>query len=142
MYVVSNLFTQNAYMQMLIFFLFLFLIDRNESEVIEDVVESICNMPEKGNLFVADHPVGVKSRVQELTQFLNNHYSSRSVVLVGILGMGGVVKQPLQKPFTMKLVKILRVEVSLQILGKFGSKIMVKFLHKKDFFLTFMEQQR
>ncbi|XP_054780310.1 disease resistance protein RPV1-like isoform X3 [Prosopis cineraria] len=53
---------------------------RNESEDIENIVEHVCNILDKKDLFVTDHPVGVDSRVQDVISMLQKH-QSKDVVL-------------------------------------------------------------
>ncbi|XP_054780308.1 disease resistance protein RPV1-like isoform X2 [Prosopis cineraria] len=69
---------------------------RNESEDIENIVEHVCNILDKKDLFVTDHPVGVDSRVQDVISMLQKH-QSKDVVLVGIWGMGGIGKTTIAK---------------------------------------------
>lgn len=47
------------------------------------------------NLFVAHHPVGLGSRVQDIIQLHNN--KSDEVIIVGIWGMGGIGKSTIAK---------------------------------------------
>ncbi|PNX58872.1 putative TIR-NBS-LRR resistance protein, partial [Trifolium pratense] len=58
----------------------------NESADIKNVVEHVTL--DRTELFVAEHPVGVESRVQAATKLLNTQ-NSEDVLLLGIWGMGG-----------------------------------------------------
>ncbi|KEH22566.1 disease resistance protein (TIR-NBS-LRR class) [Medicago truncatula] len=54
------------------------------------------------NLFVADHPVGVESRVQEVIQLLNTEPSEETRV-IGICGTGGIGKTTIAKAVYNKI---------------------------------------
>ncbi|KEH23574.1 disease resistance protein (TIR-NBS-LRR class) [Medicago truncatula] len=69
---------------------------RNESEDIRKIVDHVTNLPDRTDLFVADHPVGVDSRVQDVIQLLNNQ-ESKDPLLLGIWGMGGIGKTTIAK---------------------------------------------
>ncbi|XP_045797631.1 disease resistance protein RUN1-like [Trifolium pratense] len=69
---------------------------RNESEDIKKIVESVTKLLDKTDLFVADHPVGVESRSQDVIQLLNSHRSKDSL-LIGMWGMGGIGKTTIAK---------------------------------------------
>ncbi|KAI9085167.1 hypothetical protein K1719_032878 [Acacia pycnantha] len=68
----------------------------NESEDIKNIVEKVCEILDKKDLFIADHPVGVNSRVQDLIKMSRNHPQNR-VLLLGIWGMGGIGKTRIAK---------------------------------------------
>ncbi|KAK7286874.1 hypothetical protein RJT34_22195 [Clitoria ternatea] len=69
---------------------------RNESEAIENIVENVTHLLDKKDLFIADHPVGVETRVQDIIQRLNSQRSN-DVLILGIWGMGGVGKTTIGK---------------------------------------------
>ncbi|RHN45762.1 putative TIR domain, P-loop containing nucleoside triphosphate hydrolase [Medicago truncatula] len=69
---------------------------RNESEDIRKVVAHVTKLLDRTELFVADHPVGVDSRVQDVVQLLNCH-ESKDPLLLGIWGMGGIGKTTIAK---------------------------------------------
>ncbi|KAI9104410.1 hypothetical protein K1719_022982 [Acacia pycnantha] len=69
---------------------------RDESENVKVIVENVCAILDKKDLFVAEHPVGVDDRVQEVITMLQNH-QSKDVLMVGIWGMGGVGKTTVAK---------------------------------------------
>ncbi|PNX87325.1 disease resistance protein (TIR-NBS-LRR class), partial [Trifolium pratense] len=71
---------------------------RNENEAIKDIVENVTRLLDKRDLFVANNPVGVKSRVKDITQLLDlNIQPSNDVILLGVWGMGGVGKTTMAK---------------------------------------------
>ncbi|XP_028763098.1 TMV resistance protein N-like [Neltuma alba] len=69
---------------------------RNESEEVKVVIENVCNVLDKKDLFVADHPVGLDNHVREVITMLQSH-QPEDVVMVGIWGMGGVGKTTIAK---------------------------------------------
>lgn len=71
-----------------------FIFCRNESIHIMNIVQHVTRLLDK--LFVADHPVGLEVRMQEVIQLLNNKPVEHAI-LVGIYGMGGVGKTTLAK---------------------------------------------
>nr|WIL60015.1 nodulation protein [Melilotus officinalis] len=75
---------------------------RNESEAIDDIVENISRLLDKTDLFVADNPVGVESRVQDMIQRLNILQTNENILL-GIWGMGGIGKTTIAKAIYNKI---------------------------------------
>ena len=75
---------------------------RNESEAIENIAENVTYLLDKTNLFVADNPVGVDSRVQDIIQLLNIQQSN-DVLLLGMWGMGGSGKTTIAKAIYNKI---------------------------------------
>ncbi|KAI9073636.1 hypothetical protein K1719_044401 [Acacia pycnantha] len=69
---------------------------RDESEKVTTIVQNVCDILDKKDLFVTDHPVGVDNRVQEVITMLQNN-QSEDVVMVGIWGMGGIGKTTIAK---------------------------------------------
>ncbi|MCI05426.1 NBS-LRR resistance protein, partial [Trifolium medium] len=67
----------------------------NESADIKNIVEHVTRLLDRTELFVAEHPVGVESRVEAATKLLNIQKSD--VLLLGIWGMGGVGKTTIAK---------------------------------------------
>ena len=76
--------------------------NRNESEVIKDVVENVTRLLDKTDLFIADNPVGVESRVQDMIQLLDTQLSN-DVLLLGMWGMGGIGKTTIAKAIYNKI---------------------------------------
>ncbi|WJX70671.1 hypothetical protein P8452_54750 [Trifolium repens] len=62
---------------------FVVLNSRNESKDIKDITENIIRFLDKKDLFIADKPVGVDSRVQDVIQLLDIKQSN-DVLLLGI----------------------------------------------------------
>ncbi|XP_054795398.1 disease resistance protein RPV1-like [Prosopis cineraria] len=75
---------------------FVVLNSRNESEDIKNIVEHVNKILDKKELFIADHPVGVSSRLQGYIKISKNH-SPNDVLLLGIWGMGGIGKTTIAK---------------------------------------------
>ena len=73
-----------------------FIFCRNESADIKNIVERITRLLDRTELFVAEHPVGVESRVEAATKLLNIQ-KSEDVLLLGIWGMGGMGKTTIAK---------------------------------------------
>ncbi|MCH79268.1 disease resistance protein (TIR-NBS-LRR class) [Trifolium medium] len=69
---------------------------RDENEDVKKIVESVTLLLDKTKLFVADHPVGVESRVQDVIKLLNSQ-KSKEPLLLGIWGMGGIGKTTIAK---------------------------------------------
>ncbi|PNY06308.1 disease resistance protein (TIR-NBS-LRR class) [Trifolium pratense] len=75
---------------------------RNEREAIDHVVEKVTLLLDKTDLFVADNPVGVESRVQDTIQLLDIQQSN-DVLLLGMWGMGGTGKTTIAKAVYNKI---------------------------------------
>ncbi|XP_054794890.1 disease resistance protein RUN1-like isoform X3 [Prosopis cineraria] len=68
---------------------------RSERLVIKNITDSILRILDSTYLFVADHPVGVDSRVHDMIELLTG--PSTKVLIVGIWGMGGMGKSTIAK---------------------------------------------
>ncbi|XLS82358.1 hypothetical protein HN51_048189, partial [Arachis hypogaea] len=77
---------------------------RNESEDIKNIVEHITHMLDMKELFVANHPVGVESRVEEVIELLKDQ-QQENPLLLGIWGMGGSGKTTISKAIYNKLFR-------------------------------------
>jgi len=69
---------------------------RNESEAIKDIIEKVTRLLGTTDLLIADNPVGVESRVNDIIQRLNIKQSN-DVILLGMWGMGGSGKTTIAK---------------------------------------------
>ncbi|XP_054780606.1 disease resistance protein RUN1-like isoform X2 [Prosopis cineraria] len=69
---------------------------RTDAELIDHVIETVTlKLNDHMYLFVAHHPVGINSRMQEITHLLSG--KSDDVMIVGIFGMGGIGKTTISK---------------------------------------------
>ncbi|KAK7390633.1 hypothetical protein VNO78_25966 [Psophocarpus tetragonolobus] len=75
---------------------------RNERDAIKNITENVTRLLDKTELFIADNPVGVESRVQDMIQLLD-HKLSNDVLVVGIWGMGGIGKTTVAKAIYNKI---------------------------------------
>ncbi|XP_028751311.1 TMV resistance protein N-like [Neltuma alba] len=75
---------------------------REESGYVKAIVDDVRDILDKKDLYVAEHPVGVDNRMQEVITMLQNH-PSEDVVMVGIWGMGGVGKTTIAKAIYNKI---------------------------------------
>nr|WIL59993.1 nodulation protein [Melilotus officinalis] len=75
---------------------FVLIDSRNESAEINNIVGRVTRLLDGTKLFVAEHPVGVESRVQAATKLLNIQ-KSEDVLFLGIWGMGGMGKTTIAK---------------------------------------------
>ncbi|GAU43798.1 hypothetical protein TSUD_285500 [Trifolium subterraneum] len=77
---------------------------RNESEAIKDIVENVTRLLDKTDLFIANNPVGVESRVHDMIKLLDQDIQqSYDVLLLGLWGMGGAGKTTIAKAIYNKI---------------------------------------
>ncbi|MED6124339.1 hypothetical protein PIB30_058076 [Stylosanthes scabra] len=69
---------------------------RDRSKNIHSIVGHVTSLLDSTALFVAEHPVGVSSRVQDLIQLLDSKKSD-GVLIMAIWGMGGIGKTTVAK---------------------------------------------
>jgi len=69
---------------------------------VKTIVKNVTSLLDKTELFVANNPVGVESRVQEMVQLLEQKQSN-DVLLLGIWGMGGIGKTTIAKAIYNKI---------------------------------------
>ncbi|XP_054779906.1 disease resistance protein RUN1-like isoform X2 [Prosopis cineraria] len=67
-----------------------------ESGLVEEIVKDVYKKLDEGQLFVADHPVGIESRVHELTEEWVTKGSQKALI-IGLWGMGGLGKTTVAK---------------------------------------------
>ncbi|XP_072064476.1 disease resistance protein RLM3-like [Arachis hypogaea] len=68
----------------------------NKREVMSHIVGHVTSLMDSTKLFIAKHPVGVDSRVQDLIQLLNNQKAD-GVLIIAIWGMAGIGKTTIAK---------------------------------------------
>ncbi|MED6119791.1 hypothetical protein PIB30_014838 [Stylosanthes scabra] len=68
----------------------------NEAQLVERIVSDVTKTLHIALLFVAQHPVGVESRVEHVINLLNLQ-QSENVLILGILGIGGIGKTTIAK---------------------------------------------
>jgi hypothetical protein len=77
-------------------------LNRNESEAIKDIVEKVVRMLNKTDLFVANNPVGVEPRVEDMIQLLEKKIPQHTSELLHFQPMQAPVQllqfQPMQAP--------------------------------------------
>ncbi|XP_028765368.1 TMV resistance protein N-like [Neltuma alba] len=74
----------------------------HKSDLIKDIVEAVSEKLDAGQLFVVDHPVGIESRVHELTIEWSQRKPEKALI-IGLWGMGGVGKTTVAKAIYNKI---------------------------------------
>ncbi|KAL7172267.1 hypothetical protein ACSBR2_031874 [Camellia fascicularis] len=62
----------------------------DEAQLIEKIVEEVGNILDLEHLSVADHPLGLEDRMQELSTLLGMDSNNNDVCIVAVLGIGGI----------------------------------------------------
>lgn len=62
---------------------YIWVFNRNESEAIKDIVEKIVRLLDKTHLLVANNPVGVEPRVENMIQLLDEKIPNHTSELLG-----------------------------------------------------------
>ncbi|XP_059437931.1 disease resistance protein RUN1-like [Corylus avellana] len=70
-------------------------VNGHEAKFIRKIIEDISRELNNTHLFIARYPIGVDSRVQDMTFCLN--FGADDIRMVGILGMGGIGKTTIAK---------------------------------------------
>ncbi|XP_052171534.1 disease resistance protein RUN1-like [Diospyros lotus] len=70
--------------------------ERDEADLIENIVAEVANKLSPVHLNVADYPVGIMSRLRKLTTLLHLE-SSNNICIVAIWGIGGIGKTTIAK---------------------------------------------
>ncbi|XP_056159557.1 TMV resistance protein N-like [Syzygium oleosum] len=71
--------------------------DEDEAELIQGIVKDVSSRLERRPLHVADHPVGIDSRVQEVISLSQKESDDDDVLMIGIWGLGGIGKTTIAK---------------------------------------------
>ncbi|XP_056159605.1 TMV resistance protein N-like [Syzygium oleosum] len=71
--------------------------DGDEAELIQRIVKDVSSRLERRPLHVADHPVGIDSRVQEVISLSQKESDDDDVLMIGIWGLGGIGKTTIAK---------------------------------------------
>jgi ABC-type dipeptide/oligopeptide/nickel transport system ATPase component len=73
----------------------IFCIGRNESELIQEIVQRVSIIVNRTYLNVAKYPIGIETRVQDINLLLS--IGGDDIRMVGILGVGGIGKTTIAK---------------------------------------------
>ncbi|KAM0042661.1 putative TIR domain, P-loop containing nucleoside triphosphate hydrolase [Helianthus debilis subsp. tardiflorus] len=99
-----------------------------KSEFVHEIVTKV-RRKVKPKLFVAKHPVGLDSRVEELRSLIKDGLDNGCII--GIHGIKGIGKTTIVKEFYNTLFRNTKVVVSLQMLEKYQNRLMVLPIYKE-----------
>ncbi|CAL5353877.1 unnamed protein product [Camellia sinensis] len=71
--------------------------DGDEAKLIAKIIEEVGNVIDLEHLSIADHPVGLEDRVQELRMLLRMESNDNDVRIVAVWGIGGIGKTTIAK---------------------------------------------